>query len=435
MHDHPTTLSQVRLGPVTLHGVTVILRPPRIDDYPRWRRIRLHDRRYIEPFWSSSPLDWTARHSGKHWVHECLAGRADARAARRLPLVIEVDGRFSGQIELDHIDVGTGSAEMGLWMHSAVARLGIGGLATALMLDFGFGEAGLQRITAPISPANAATAGGAAQLGFQREATMTRYFDVGGAPRDHELWAVTAAAMPPEGFAAQWIRRRDGRSSGDAPQTTTVCEDRPLTRVEVLGAIARYHAGRIRHLADPLRRPYRIRLTDPENPAVVARCRRLTDRVPRQAAWLRLSSNSAVPESVHGQGADRVRWVRELFRTWPGLCSAPGLVLAVQIDGEYAGEIRLFEADLFNRHARVDGWIDPGLAGQRLRVAATRLVVDYAFTTLGLVRIATAIEPDDIDAAEVAALVGMVREGRMRDFVGVTGHRADHDLWAVTTPR
>uniref|UniRef100_UPI002458C6A5 GNAT family N-acetyltransferase n=1 Tax=Nocardia brasiliensis TaxID=37326 RepID=UPI002458C6A5 len=193
----PKSLARSRLGPVSLRGSTVVLRPPRLADYPYWRHIRLRDRRHIEPFWYSSALDWDARHCGTHWVRECLMIRAEARTGRRLATVIEVDGRFAGQIELGTIDAATGAAEMGIWVDATVARHGIGGLAAAMLLDHGFTRLGLQRITAPISPANVAAAHGAAGVGFRREALMGRYFDVGGARRDHELWAVTGGASPP----------------------------------------------------------------------------------------------------------------------------------------------------------------------------------------------------------------------------------------------
>ncbi|MEV5833166.1 GNAT family protein [Nocardia sp. NPDC052112] len=434
-----SSLSGIRLGPMTLHGATVVLRPPRVDDYAQWRRIRLRDQRGIEPFWSSSPLDWAARHTGKLWVRECLNARAEARAGRRLSLVIEVDGRLAGQIELVSIESATGSAEMGIWVDAEVARHGIGGLASAMVLDFGFGPAGLQRITAPISPANIATARGAALMGFQREAMMTRYFDVGGARRDHELWAITNAAMPPKGFARRWI---DSHSTHHPetprparPDTGTAT---PLSRTTVLAAVARYCAGRALHRLDPLRAPPAARLIDPDDPRVVLRSRHLLDRSRWRVARIRnraaLDPDPSAPAAVWARRHGPVGWLREFCCARAGLRSTRGLVLVVEVDGDYAGECRLFDLDMFDRNARMFVWTDPAVGGERVRIAATRLLLDHAFTALGLCRVATAIEPCDVGSADIAARVGMVREGRMRCFVGATGRRADHDLWAVTTP-
>ncbi|WP_431950969.1 GNAT family N-acetyltransferase [Nocardia lijiangensis] len=439
MSDQQPALSHLRLGPMVLHGATVVLRPPRIADYEPWRRIRLRDRSLIEPFWSSSPLDWSERHTAKLWVRECLAARAEARTGRRAAMVIEMDGRFAGQIELTSIDTDTGSAELGVWVDAEVARHGIGGLATAMMLDFAFGSVGLQRITAPISPANVATASGAARLGFQREAVMTRYFDAGGARRDHELWAITDAVIPPGGFAATWVRRYRADHAAPVPQTA----DRPGPPVPartVTAAAARYYAGRVLHSLDPLRAPRVTPLSDQDRPCVVLRTRRLTDGRQWRAARLRaravLDPNTEAPQTEWAAVHSRARWLRELLRARPGLRSAAGLVLVIEVGGAYVGECRLFDLDMFDRNARMFVWTDPTLggAGEGVRTAAIRLLVAYAFGTLGLCRIDTAIEPEDREAAAVAARIGMVREGRMSRFVGATGRRADHDLWAVTVP-
>lgn len=440
MSDQQTSLSRVRLGPVVLHGATVVLRPPRIADHGQWRRIRLRDRRLIEPFWSSSPLDWSVRHTAKMWVRECLSVRGEARAGRRVAMVIEVDGRFAGQVELISIDTEAGSAELGVWVDAEVARHGIGGLAAAMLIDFGFGPVGLQRITAPISPANVATASGAARLGFQREAMMTRYFDAGGARRDHELWAVTAAMAPPEGFTAAWVRRHRTDHPTLAPVPAPGPPDPPVPAGTVMAAAARYYAGRALHMLDPLHATQVTPLGDLDDPRVVLRKRRLTDGRQWRAARLRaraaLDPDPAALESEWAAKHSNSQWLRESLLARPGLRSSAGLVLAIEVDGAYAGECRLFDLDMFDRNARMFVWTDPALGAEegRVRTTATRLLVAYAFGALGLCRIDTAIEPGDRDAATVAAEVGMVREGRMSRFVGATGRRADHDLWAVTVP-
>jgi ribosomal-protein-alanine N-acetyltransferase len=415
-----------------------VLRPPRIGDYAQWRRIRLRDQHSIEPFWTSSPLNWTDRHSGKQWVRECLMVRAQARAGRRLPTVIEIDGRFAGQIELVSVESGTGSAEMGLWVDADVARHGFGGLAASLMLDFAFDVARLQRITAPISPANIATSRGAALMGFRREAMMTRYFDVGGARRDHELWAITRDAVPPNGFAARWIERYDTEQSAMPmpPGVPSISENASVPHTTVLVATARYYAGRTLHMMDPLRTPKPIRLTDAEHPALVLRSRRSADREQWCAARLhsrgRLDPRPGEPEAAWAAQHSRFRWWRELLRARTGLPSSGGLVLAIEVDSGYRGEGRLFDLDMFDHNAKMFVWADT-TCDEQTRLAATQLLLDYAFAELGLCRIETAIELDDRDAAEVAARVGMIREGRMHSYVGATGRRADHDLWAVTT--
>ncbi|MFI6047919.1 GNAT family N-acetyltransferase [Nocardia sp. NPDC051321] len=434
MSTSPTSLARISLGPVSLHGNAVVLRQARIADYPHWRRIRLRDRRYIEPFWYSSTLDWAARHCGTHWVRECLTSRAEARAGRRLATVIEVDGRFAGQVELGSIDTATGAAELGIWVDTEVARHGIGGMAAALLMDYGLEQIGLERITAPISPENIAAAHGAAELGFRREALMGRYFDVGGARRDHELWAVTRADVPPNGFVGSWLDRYDTRAP--QPPATEDATEGSFPRIAVLVAAARFYAGRVLHLLDPLRSARPIRLVDPERQDVVLRSRRLSDwrrwRAARLSSRAALAPDSLIADDAWARQHGRLRWLRQFLGARPGLRAASGLVLAIEVDGGYAGEARLFDLDMFDRNARMFVWTDPS-HGDDVRTVATRLLLTHAFGPLGLCRVSTAVEPGDGRSADVAARVGMTREGRMRCYVGATGHRGDHDLWAVTT--
>ncbi|MEV0247866.1 GNAT family protein [Nocardia sp. NPDC050712] len=421
MPDGEVSLSRIHLGPARLPSAAVVLRPPRFDDYAQWRRIRLRDQRYIEPFWTTSPLPWAERHTGKLWVREVFDSRADARAGRRLGTVIEVDGRFAGQIELGSLAAGTG--ELGIWVDAQLARHGIGGLAVAMMLDFGFRRAGLHRITAPISPANKGTAAGAAALGMRREARMTRYFDVDGERRDHDLWAVLASDLPAEGATANWIARH----SGSEPLPPVPADDTAApSRSTIAVATARYYAGRTRHAADPLRTSPEVRLTDPAHPEVVVRTRRFTD-------WTRWRESRARARSTSAEShapPRYPRWLREYLGARAGLRSPAGLVLAIEVDGVYTGEARLFELDMFDRNARMFVWTEPLL--NRVRETVMRLLIAHGFQTLGLRRIATEIEAADAASAEIAGRVGMIREGRMREFVGPTGRRADHDLWAVT---
>ncbi|SNT40819.1 GNAT family N-acetyltransferase [Rhodococcoides kyotonense] len=176
---------------LTPTGRVVTLRPPRVSDADAWRRIRLRDQAAIEPFWSSSTLGWTDRHTEAIWIRECLQSRLDTAAGRALPLVIDVDGQFAGQCNLEWIDAYNGTAEIGIWVDSAQGRSGVGATAVSVMLAHAFGALGLHRISAPVSVTNAVAKNLFKKAGLAHEGTMRDYMDVGGVRRDHELWAVT----------------------------------------------------------------------------------------------------------------------------------------------------------------------------------------------------------------------------------------------------
>ncbi|WP_246122036.1 GNAT family N-acetyltransferase [Pseudonocardia cypriaca] len=189
---HRSRGSCLRLGPVTAGGHVVVLRPPRFSDVEAWRSIRLRDRCLIEPFWLSSTLSWEERHSDRAWMEEVLSGRANARVGRSLSLVIEVDGAFAGQFNLERIDTGARSAEIGAWLDSTLAGRWIMRAAGQLLADHAFGSMGLRRITAPVCVDNVAAALAVRHFGMCREGTMASYLDVGGRRMPHDLWAITA---------------------------------------------------------------------------------------------------------------------------------------------------------------------------------------------------------------------------------------------------
>ncbi len=449
-------LDRVVLGPARLPGGSVVIRPPRPADHARWRAIRLRDRALIEPFWYSSTLDWPLRHTESQWVRESLLALSEAWAGRRLAGVIEVNGRFAGQCELCGIDLHGGTAEMSIWIDAELARHGFGGLAAALVADYGFGTLGLHRIVAPISPDNTAAAAGAVQLGFTREALMARYFDAGGARCDHALWALTRAQIPPGGFVAQWTRRGDAERaprhhdphatgqlcapahctpSRNTEETTAPHPARSLRRAANFVLVAsRLAFGVLRHRIPRWHATGAVRLDLPGCPRAVLRTRRLSDGTGWRNSRIRNQAllDGVIPGAQWARQHSRAAWWHEYFCSRAGLRSSGGLVLVLEINGDYCGEARLFDLDMFDRNARLFVWADPTCAAVSIRAAAIRAVLHYAFDRLGLYRVAAEIEATDIESSAAAARAGLIEEGIMRDHRGPTGHRADHGLWALT---
>ncbi|MDH6676191.1 RimJ/RimL family protein N-acetyltransferase [Rhodococcus sp. LBL1] len=190
----------VRLGPVESAGHTVVLRSPRLSDWPQWQAIRLRDQSFIEPFWASSPRPWAERHTESAWLDEILNARRDARSGRALPLVVEVDGALAGQLNMERIDRWARFGEIGIWIDSTLAGKGVSLAAADLLAEYAFGTLGLCRVTAPVSVGNIPAARLAEEGGMRREGTMTSYLDVGGRRKDHDLWAITAE---------MWAARKD----------------------------------------------------------------------------------------------------------------------------------------------------------------------------------------------------------------------------------
>jgi len=137
----------------------------------------------------------------------CSDLRAEARRGRMLPYVIEVDGRFCGQLTIGNVTRGAlRSAWIGYWVSREVTGSGVATAALALGLDHCFGPVSLHRVEATVRPENVASRRVLAKVGFREEGLLKRYLDVDGAWRDHLLLAVTAEEVDGS-MAARLVNR------------------------------------------------------------------------------------------------------------------------------------------------------------------------------------------------------------------------------------
>lgn len=114
-----------------------------------------------------------------------------------LPMVIELDGEFCGQITVGNIVRGAlRSAWIGYWVSKDVGGQGVATAALALGLDHCFGPVGLHRVEATVRPENQASQAVLRKVGFREEGLLKRYLDVDGAWRDHILVAMTVGETP-----------------------------------------------------------------------------------------------------------------------------------------------------------------------------------------------------------------------------------------------
>lgn len=118
--------------------------------------------------------------------------RGEARRGRMLPYVIDLDGRFCGQLTIGNVTHGAlRSAWIGYWVSREVTGRGVATGALALGLDHCFSRVLLHRVEATVRPENGASRRVLAKVGFREEGLLKRYLDVDGAWRDHLLVAMT----------------------------------------------------------------------------------------------------------------------------------------------------------------------------------------------------------------------------------------------------
>lgn len=195
------------VGPLGVAAGTVRLRPARMRDGAPWSRIRLAERDNLEPWEPSGEVDWVQRHGISAWPAMHSGLRAEARKGRMLPYVIELDGRFRGQLTIGNVAHGAlRSAWIGYWVSGDVTGGGVATGALALGLDHCFGAVGLHRVEATVRPGNAASRRVLEKVGFREEGLLKRYLNVDGAWRDHLLVAMTVEEV--DGSVAAGLVRR-----------------------------------------------------------------------------------------------------------------------------------------------------------------------------------------------------------------------------------
>lgn len=180
------------LGPVRTEAGVITLRPIRLRDARAWSRLRIKNQNLLMPWEPTGVGTWGQRHHTSAWpgLHSVL--KAEARTGTMLPLVIEVDGEYQGQLTVGNIQRGAlRSAWIGYWVDGDVAGHGVATAAVALGVDHCFSAVGLHRLEATVQPANIASQSVLRKVGFREEGLLRRYMDVNGAWRDHVLMAIT----------------------------------------------------------------------------------------------------------------------------------------------------------------------------------------------------------------------------------------------------
>ena len=138
------------------------------------------------------PGGWKSAHSKAAWVGTLLSLRSSADAGVVLPLAIELDGRFVGQVTMGNIQHGVVSdCWVGYWVHSSVTGRGVATAALALALDHAFLRVGVHRVTATYLPENLASGKVLERCGFRTEGFLRRNIHINGEWRDHHLVAIT----------------------------------------------------------------------------------------------------------------------------------------------------------------------------------------------------------------------------------------------------
>ncbi|WP_179129712.1 GNAT family N-acetyltransferase [Corynebacterium pacaense] len=201
----PESTRQVTLP----EGGAVRLRPLRRRDYAVWAKLRLKDVEHLRPVEPTVPAGWESAHTRSAWWESYGYLKSAARRGVVVPMVIELDGRFVGQVTVGNIQHGgISDAWIGYWVFSGVTGRGVASAACALGVDHAFRRIGLHRLTATYLPSNPASGRVLGHCGFRKEGFLRRNLHIDGRWMDHHFVALLA-----DDYAASAVERliRAGR--------------------------------------------------------------------------------------------------------------------------------------------------------------------------------------------------------------------------------
>jgi ribosomal-protein-alanine N-acetyltransferase len=185
------------VGPY-LEGSSVFLRPPQLEDWSEWARLRTESRDFLkpwEPSWSPDALSHASfRRRLRRYAREA---RGDSGYA--LMIFRRIDGALVGGVTLANVRRGvTQSCALGYWVGKPFTRQGYMRDSLSGVIRFVFDDLGLKRLEAACLPNNDASQQLLRQLGFSQEGYARKYLFIDGAWRDHLLFALLGSDERPK---------------------------------------------------------------------------------------------------------------------------------------------------------------------------------------------------------------------------------------------
>lgn len=173
-----------------LEAGKVYLRPPAMEDYEAWAKLRAASRRHTEPWEPTWAEDELTRAAYRRRVQRYDQDRHDGAGYAFFVFRAE-DRILAGACNLNNVRRGVlQAADIGYWTGSPYVRRGYARLAIRRIVAFAFEDLGLHRIEAACRPENAASKTLLQSIGFQPEGLARGYLNIAGAWRDHEKFAL-----------------------------------------------------------------------------------------------------------------------------------------------------------------------------------------------------------------------------------------------------
>lgn len=173
-----------------LVGPRILVRPPRRLDAAAWSALREASRDFLQP-WEPSWTGDAASVPAFHRRRRQLLADWQARTGYGFLIFGREDGELLGGITLANVRRGVaGAGSLGYWIGEPHARRGYMTEAVSCLLDFAFGELGLNRVEAACLPDNAASRALLLKCGFVEEGVARQFLKINGRWQDHVTFAI-----------------------------------------------------------------------------------------------------------------------------------------------------------------------------------------------------------------------------------------------------
>lgn len=121
---------------------------------------------------------------------------------------------------------------------------------------------------------------------------------------------------------------------------------------------------------------------------------------------------------------DAVNWISLMQK------QDPMLVFAIDIDGKLVGGIGLeMRHDIYSKSRLIGYWLGEQFWGRGIMTEAVRLVVDYAFANLDIVRLQAGILGNNPASMRVLEKAGFIKEGVLRNAIVKNGLVMDEHIY------
>jgi [ribosomal protein S5]-alanine N-acetyltransferase len=175
----------------------LLLRPPRMDDFPAWAALREASRAFLTPWEPIWPTDDLTRAAFRRRLLRYAQDMRDD-AAYPLFLLRAGDGALLGGLTLGQVRRGVSqTATLGYWVGQPYAGRGVMSAGVRAAMAYAFDDLRLRRVEAACLPHNEASIRLLERVGFKREGYARKYLCINGTWQDHILFALLREEFSP----------------------------------------------------------------------------------------------------------------------------------------------------------------------------------------------------------------------------------------------